>query len=369
MKSNSDISRRDFIRFAALSFMGLKLQSLDWIFSISEFPPYERLGRVCFGAVELKSEPDQDSPTTGKLYEDEVVPWIQEVAGRKPFYINQRWVQTPEGFIYSPYLQPVRNILNRPMNVDSLIKTSFGKGMWVEVTVPYVDVILETKPTSNSWVSARVDEGMPVRFYFSQVFWVDRIEIGEGGQVYYRVNPNFYGGVDMLWAPAEAFKPITPDDLSPISPDVGDKRIIVYLLSQTLSCFESNSEVYYCRVSTGAKYDAYGNPVDKWSTPVGVHRISRKYVSLQMSGGTTGAGYDLPGIGWTSIFVTGGVAVHSTFWHNDFGVPRSHGCVNVRPKDANWLFRWSSPAVAYDPGMYDISITGEDSTIIEVVEG
>jgi lipoprotein-anchoring transpeptidase ErfK/SrfK len=240
--------------------------------------------------------------------------------------------------------------------------------MWAEVTVPYVDVILENQPSSNSWVSARVEQGMPVRLYYSQVFWIDQINIDNAGQVFYRVNPNFYGGVDMLWAPAEAFKPITVDELSPISPEVEDKRIVIYLLNQTLSCFEGDTEVFYCRVSSGAKYDAYGNPVDKWSTPVGVHHVSRKYISLQMSGGTTGAGYDLPGIGWTSIFVTGGVAIHSTFWHNDFGVPRSHGCVNVRPEDAKWLFRWTLPSVIYDPGMSDISLTREKSTLIEVVD-
>jgi lipoprotein-anchoring transpeptidase ErfK/SrfK len=367
MKSDSVISRREFLKLSTLSFIGYQLNISKGFISLPEFPPYERLGRVCIGSIEIKSEPDQDSPTIGKLYEDEVVPWIQEVVGSKRYFINQRWVQTPEGFIYSPYLQPVRLILNQP--VDSLVKTSFGEGMWAELTVPYIDVIMENKPSSNSWVSARINEGMPIRFYYSQVFWIDRIKVGEGGQVYYRVNPNYYGGVDMLWAQAEAFRPIIEDDLLPISPDVEDKRIIVNLLNQSLSCYEGNVEVYYCRVSTGAKYDAYGNPVDKWSTPVGVHRVSRKYISLQMSGGTTGAGYDLPGIGWTSIFVTGGVALHSTFWHNDFGVPRSHGCVNVQPEDAKWLFRWTSPSVSYDPGMNDVSITGEDSTIIQVIEG
>jgi lipoprotein-anchoring transpeptidase ErfK/SrfK len=110
----------------------------------------------------------------------------------------------------------------------------------------------------------------------------------------------------------------------------------------------------------------YGNVVDKWSTPLGKHRITRKYISLQMSGGTTGAGYDLPGIAWTSIFATGGVAIHSTFWHNSFGVPKSHGCVNASPEDAKWVFRWTYPEVAYDSG--DITISGKGSTKVVVVE-
>jgi lipoprotein-anchoring transpeptidase ErfK/SrfK len=149
---------------------------------------------------------------------------------------------------------------------------------------------------------------------------------------------------------------------------VTDKRIDVDVTRQVLSCFEGNREVYHCRVSTGAKFDMYGNVVDKWSTPVGQHRVTRKFISLQMSGGTTGAGYDLPGIGWTVIFATGGVAIHSTFWHNNYGDPVSHGCVNTRPEDANWIFRWTMPAVTYDPGMLDVTVTGQGSTGVKVVE-
>ena len=111
----------------------------------------------------------------------------------------------------------------------------------------------------------------------------------------------------------------------------------------------------------------YGNVVDKWETPPGEHRVARKYISLQMSGGTTGAGYDLPGIGWTSIFATGGVAIHSTFWHNNYGDPMSHGCVNVSPQDAKWIFRWNMPTVPVDPGMVDVTVTGQDSTKITVI--
>jgi lipoprotein-anchoring transpeptidase ErfK/SrfK len=214
-----------------------------------------------------------------------------------------------------------------------------------------------------------LEQGLPLRVYYSQTFWVDQIKSDDQGHKYYRVNPNYYGGVDMLWVDARAFRPIANDDLAPIDPDVITKRIQVDVTHQTLSCFEGNAEVYYCRVSTGAKFDMYGNPVDKWATPLGKHRITRKYVSLQMSGGTTGAGYDLPGIAWTSIFATGGVAIHSTFWHNNYGDPVSHGCVNCTPEDAKWIFRWATPNVVYDPGMLDVTISGEESTSVEVVEG
>jgi lipoprotein-anchoring transpeptidase ErfK/SrfK len=133
-----------------------------------------------------------------------------------------------------------------------------------------------------------------------------------------------------------------------------------------LSCFEGETEVYYCQISSGGKWDAEGNVVDKWSTPVGPHPIWRKLISIHMLGGTTGAGYDLPGIGWTSLFSGEGVAIHSTFWHNAFGETMSHGCVNAAPDDAKWVFRWTLPEVVYDPGDKTVQMPG--GTIIKVVE-
>jgi lipoprotein-anchoring transpeptidase ErfK/SrfK len=385
-ETNSALSRREFLKLTAA---GFGAASLEWINSKetksasgrsvqqerflsanqTEFPQAARLGRVAVGMVELKLRPDNDSQTVGVLYEDAVVPWLREVSGVKPAFIfnNQRWVETPQGYVYGPYLQPVENRVNEP--VKDLPPSTHGPGMWAEVTVPFAEASLDKdKPSSNSWVEAKLENGQPLRLYYSQTFWVDQIQALGNGQVLYRVNPNYYGGVDMLWAVAEAFRPITQEDLTPISPEVEDKKIAVDLSHQTLSCYEGKDEVYFCRISSGAKFDMYGNPVDKWATPVGQHRVTRKYISLQMSGGTTGAGYDLPGIAWTSIFATGGVAIHSTFWHNNYGDPVSHGCVNCSPKDAHWIFRWTTPEVLYDPGMVDVTVSGQASTGVQVVE-
>jgi lipoprotein-anchoring transpeptidase ErfK/SrfK len=366
MHRNQAISRRQFLKLTALSVGSLAFS--PWVNSpwLADFPDAERLGRVCVGKIDLKARADENSQTVGVLYEDAVVPWLHEVVGPKPYYISQRWVETPQGYIYSPYLQPVHNFPNQP--VEKLQVNSLGEGLWMEVTVPYTDVTLEREPSSHSWVEALIEIGMPVRVYYGQVFWVDQIRTTESGRIQYRINPNFYGGVDLLWVEAAALRPITEEEITPISPDIENKRIEIDVIQQSLSCFEDGREVFFCRVSTGAKFDAYGNAVDKWATPLGKHRISRKYLTLQMSGGTTGAGYDLPGIGWTSIFVTGGVAIHSTFWHNDYGVPRSHGCVNVRPEHAKWIFRWTTPHVSYDGGYADVTASGTTSTPVEVYE-
>jgi lipoprotein-anchoring transpeptidase ErfK/SrfK len=161
-------------------------------------------------------------------------------------------------------------------------------------------------------------------------------------------------------------RPITHDEIAPINPEIDNKKIVVDVNKQTLSCFEGETEVYYCRVSTGW-YDVSQGPVGKAATPIGSFKVSRKFITLQMSGGTTGAPYDLPGIGWVSMFATGGIAIHATVWHNDFGTPKSHGCVNALPEDAKWIFRWVLPNVPYESGMVDISTSGNPSTVVQVI--
>ncbi|HEX2980027.1 MAG TPA: L,D-transpeptidase [Anaerolineaceae bacterium] len=303
-----------------------------------------------------------DSASVGVLYEDAVVPWLREVIGPAPLgRVNRRWVETPDGYIYTPSVQPVKYQPNQPLTQLPSSQTS-GVGMWAEVSVPYVDVFLANPPARSPWLE---HTNMP-RLYYSQIMWIDDVQTNNQGQVLYRVNEKFGTPGDIFWAAAEAFRPLTEEELAPINPEVEDKRVEVNLDFQTMSCYEGNHEVYFCRISSGGKWDAEGNVVDKWSTPVGPHPIWRKLISIHMIGGTTGAGYDLPGIAWTTLFSGEGVAIHSTFWHNDYGVQRSHGCVNAAPDDAKWVFRWTTPQVNYDPG--DMTVQMPGGTIIDIVE-
>ncbi len=365
MAESSKINRRDMLKLAGFGFAGVTLRprlfDLNSYGLLVEFPDSPRLGRVCVGKTEIKARPDNNSQTVEVLYEDGVVPWYRELPGQ-PISIyapNVRWVETDKGYIWSPHLQPVENRPQEPRL--ELPNSSLGSGMWAEVTVPYVDLALDNPPARSPWLK---DALLP-RLYYNQILWIDEVTTGSDGRSYYRINERFGYG-DILWAAAEAFRPLQDEDFSPIRPEVENKRVVINLTYQTLSCFEGNDEVYFCRISSGAKFNAQGNPVDKWSTPLGPHPIWRKVTSLHMSGGTTGGGYDLPGIGWTMLFSSDGVAVHSTFWHNNFGVPMSHGCVNARPEDAHWIFRWTTPHVTADPG--DVTVEMPGGTEIEVEE-
>jgi lipoprotein-anchoring transpeptidase ErfK/SrfK len=100
--------------------------------------------------------------------------------------------------------------------------------------------------------------------------------------------------------------------------------------------------VYFCRISSG-----YG---ETFSTPLGDQAISWKIYSIHMAANTgSDSGYDTMAVPWPVFFNTNaGAAIHGVFWHNDFGVRRSHGCVNASPEDAKWIFRWTSPSVTLD---------------------
>jgi len=361
-KIKHDFSRREFLKLGTyLAGAAILYPWIKWSDLQRDFPDAEKLGRICVGKVDLRASPSVDAASVGVLYEDAVIVWLREVVGEAPgLAFSRRWVETPEGYVYAPSVQPVRN--NPNQIITELNETTIGKGMWVEVTVPYVDLILMNPPPRSPWLKNTVTP----RLYYSQVMWIDDVKTDDLGNVWYRINEQYGTYGDIFWATASAFMPITEEELTPIHPEVEDKRVVVDVNHQVLSCYEGNNEVYYCRISSGAKFNNEGEEVENWATPLGSYWIWRKLYSIHMAGGTVSGGYDLPGIAWTSLFMGEGVAIHSTFWHNDYGTPRSHGCVNASPEDAKWIFRWTKPHVPYDPGdVVDQSFT---STTIKVIE-
>ncbi len=355
------LSRREFLLYSVAAMGTLAMTPWRyWSQQAVEWPDAEKMGRVCLGKVNIRSRPDPNAETVKEIYDDAVVVWLREVVGASPGYGSRRWVETPDGYIYSPRLQPV---YNRPNEVlTSLPSAGDEKGMWAEVTVPYVDIIIANPPIRTPSLK---DKPFP-RLYYSQVVWIDDYKVGSSGTPLYRINQKYGTYGDIFWAPAEAFRPITAEEMAPISPEVTDKKVVVNVIHQTLACYEGKREVHFARVSTGAKFDAEGNAVDKWSTPLGPHPIYRKLMSLHMSGNLTG---DYTAVPYT-CFITGeGVAVHAAYWHNDFGIPRTHGCINVAPEDAKWFFRWSYPTVSLLPGELDVSKEWPPvGTVVEVVE-
>ena len=353
------ISRKDFFKLGSLA-AGAAISFNRGDLFANDFPVADRLGRIAVGRVDIKSSPDYEAPTVDILYEDTVIPWYQEVIGAWPFRNNQRWIETEGGYVWGPNIQPVRNEPNQPLGE---IPEGMD-GFWVEVTVPWVNAVMENPPGYSTWWNLQNIKNLPPRFYYMQVLWVDQIKTGSSGNIIYRVNERYGNPGDLLWAPAEAFRPISEPEITPIHPEAENKQIIVDVTDshQTLSCLENGREVYFCRISSGKV------PNTTPLTAIGSDgfNIWRKLASVQMSGGTNQAGWMIPGIGWVSFFYNEGVAIHSTFWHNNFGEPSSHGCVNAAPEDAKWIYRWASPVTPFPEG--DITVSGDIGTPVKVVE-
>lgn len=361
------LSRRDFLKLVGGTAGYLALRPFSRVLPLPEFPQSERLGRLT-ATLDLTSAPRADYPSIGRLYPDTVVPWLRETVAQSndPQVINQRWVETPQGYLYSAYIQPVQNRPNVPLQAIP----AGQNGFWAEVTVPYVDFVLENAVPSSPWLKNAIDLRLPTRLYYSQVMWIDQIRVSEvTGNIIYRVNERYGSYGDVFWAEGAAFRPLTAEEIAPLSPQVdpAQKRIVANLTYQTISCYEGQSEVYFCKTSSGRKVDAQGNETTTWSTPLGDgHRTWRKMISVHMAGGTVDAGWDTPGVSWCVFFSGNGVAIHSTFWHNNFGTARSHGCLNVLPEDAKWIFRWTTPTVELEPG--DVTVGMPGGTQVDVRE-
>lgn len=162
----------------------------------------------------------------------------------------------------------------------------------------------------------------------------------------------------------------------------GERWIDVSLDNQTLVAWEGKRPVFVTLVSAGQ--DGVGDPKTTKSTVRGVFRVKSKHVTATMdsnersreSGGRApdrfagesanaddahDASFELRDVPWVQYFHEG-YAIHAAYWHDRFGLPRSHGCINVSPIDALRLFRFTDPVpegwhgATYDPGKGTIVI-------------
>ena len=184
------LSRRDFLKIAgvagtslgALAFKPYRVLNLDYLSSpkrLPEFPKSEIIGRIVDPGIDLRSSPTNDpslNNSIAKLDADTLVEWGRQVIGNVIGGLtNQRYVETPNGFIYSSVLQPTRNLPNTPIT-----EIPAGQpGFWAEVTVPYVDLTHEGV-VASPWLQDHILYNFPPRLYYGQVVWMDEIRMNNG---------------------------------------------------------------------------------------------------------------------------------------------------------------------------------------------
>jgi lipoprotein-anchoring transpeptidase ErfK/SrfK len=121
-----------------------------------------------------------------------------------------------------------------------------------------------------------------------------------------------------------------------------NRWIDISLLQQALVLYEGSRPVYATLVSSGR--DGLGDPAKTLSTPQGVFRVYQKHITTTMDSDVADNEFELRDVPWVMYFQSG-YAIHAAYWHDDFGRSRSHGCVNLSPIDARYVFNWSSPDV------------------------
>ncbi len=307
------------------------------------------MGRVLDNTLSVYSRPSFAAKLVNMYWRDLVFPINGVTIGDQYPTHNRVWylINNKEGYAHSGKLQPVAVRHNTP-----LTKVPDG-GLLAEITVPYSDAVWDPNDEKR--------RPFAYRLYYSTVYWIMDVLTDKKGRKWYRI-PD-----DKLkiayYVSAEHMRPIAPEDLAPISPHIpaSEKRLEIRLKDQVVVAYEANRAMYMTRIASGGKF------IDgDYSTPRGRFMTNRKRPSRHMASEDLAApsAYDLPGVPWVSYLTQSGISFHGTYWHNDFGKPRSHGCINVSPQAARWIYRWSNPSVPYAEHTWN----KDEGTRVDVIE-
>jgi len=336
----SQFSRREFLKLGGLTLGSLALPTRIFGHSVK---PSEAIGlvRVASGqGIQIYDRPEypryNDKVKVISTRQRDQLLYIYEKfeADTGPEF-NPRWYRLDEGYAHTAYLQPVETRLNEVVPYVS------KKGELFEVTVPLTQSYRLTK--TYGWDKL-------YRLYYRSTHWVTGVESGPDGAQWYRIldellNIEYY-------VLAAHLRKVPASELTPLSTRVPpeDKRVEVSIAEQRLWAYEEDAVVLDTKVSTGIPELATTNGIPSY-TPTGNWIVFSKMPVRHMGDGRVTAdlgAYELPGVPWVSYFHEWGVAFHGTYWHDNYGNEMSHGCVNMRPDEAKWLFRWLLPAA--EPG-------------------
>lgn len=230
-------------------------------------------------------------------------------------YESQRWVQiNAHEFVHADALA-----LARPSRFQGVYLTR-------QPAYPFAWVNRPVQPS-------RTPQGPPdpaaPSYSRYQVVTIYAQEFRGQDELWYLIGPD-------QWVEQQFLSLVT---VNPPPPGIGhgERWIEVDLFEQTLAAYEGERMVYATLISSG-------RPGPTW-TESGLFRIWGKFPAAKMSNPDSQDGrpdwYYLEDVPWTMYF-NGPTALHGAYWHDAFGFTRSHGCVNLAPQDAEWLFNWTS---------------------------
>ncbi len=319
--SLSQLSRRDFLKLSASGVLGFAISELG-LDRVLNTPPASQ-GRITWSGIPLFDAPSFKAKQIHVFGIDEVVEIKAAVDGDEGNPYNKAWYQVDDGYTYSGWLQPVETRYQKPV-YDIHVGGQLG-----EIVVP----VSETRLTPYTFAHNGY------RLYYGSTHWITNVIVTrEEKSTWYEIFDNHLK--QSFYVPTYNMRIVPDDELTLLSPDIpdADKLIHVNLDEQLVTCLEGQAIVLSVRCASGTKGTR---------TPTGDFLTYHKGPSIHMTndGDAEKNIYDLPGVPWCSFFTGIGNAFHGTYWHNDFGRPRSHGCVNLPTDAAKFIYRWTRPTV------------------------
>lgn len=320
--SISQLSRRDFLKVTASGALGLVLSELGVDRALAA-PPASQ-GLALWSGVPIYDAPHANANKLELLGKDKVIDLLGDTQG--DYFDNENnttWYQVDGGYVYSGVILPVETQYQKP--VFEIPK----EGKLAEVSVPY----------SLTYVGPYSSAKNANRIYYQSTHWVKRVIVQRDEksvwyEIYDKVEKKSY------YVPSYNLRLIPDEELTQLSPEVPneEKLIHVDIQSQMVTAFEGQKIVLSVRCASGQRGT---------DTPKGEFNTYHKGPSIHMTnqGDEVAHIYNLAGVPWCSFFTGSGHAIHGTYWHNDYGRPRSNGCVNLPSSVSKWVYRWSNPVV------------------------
>lgn len=185
---------------------------------------------------------------------------------------------------------------------------------------PWAWILRAVQPVLTPRGDINLEAPVYERYQMVQIFATEQL----GDQVWYLIGPHQW--IDQIYV-GKVTPSAPPEGVEP-----GSAWIEVDLFEQTLAAYVGDRMVYATLVSSGLR---------GWDTPPGLFQVWLRVRQGKMSGGYNRPDYYfLEDVPW-SMYFNKDIALHTAYWHDGFGYKRSHGCVNLAPLDAQWLYEWA----------------------------
>lgn len=305
------------------------------------------------GPPPTPSQPEQE-PEPGEEEEEEIPFEFVSMLMLKGFYVSI------DREVYHGGIKWYRTVKGQYVKAEKVftinIRIRGGKELEPEFAYP-AGIVLRETIFERMWNSkhTRIVKNRDVvheKFFVFRIFGKQIDEVNEIDAIFYEIDEPGEKLV-LSWSVVPIMKMQQP----PPEVEEGGKWIHVDISDQTLTAYEGERPVFLTLISSGnEKKD------EEYATPRGTFWMQSKHVSATMDNLALDDGsYSIEDVPWTMYFHSN-YALHGAFWHSVFGFQRSHGCVNMTPRDAKWIFDWSDPRLPL--GWHGVVATKERPGIV-----